>query len=260
MFVDYHVHSKFSPDGESSILELVEAAVIREISEIAITDHYEGISPLGKYEDEEYIEAVDKVAALYRHDIKVKKGLELGYPYLWEEMTRDLLAKHKYDFILASVHGHDNIDYYLHDFTHEDIDAISTKYFEEIHKTIGFADFDCLGHIDLLKRYAFNYGIDYNIMNYKEELEYVLKRIIGINKGIEINTSGLRQKVGSTMPELDVVKFYRELGGEIITVGSDSHYATDVGNGIDVGIEIALMAGFQYIATFTERKCEFIRI
>ena len=258
MIVDYHVHSKFSPDGESSVLELVEAAIIREIDEIAITDHYEGLSPYGEYKDEDFIEEVEKVSALYRHNIKIKKGLELGYPYLWDSTTRNLLAKHKYDFILASAHGHEGVEYYTHDFTGEDMNAFSAKYFKELHKTIDFMDFDCLGHIDLLKRYTFNFGMKYDIMKYKEELEGILKRIVALGKGIEINTSGLRQNIGCTMPELDVLKFYRELGGEILTVGSDSHCAADVGKDIDIAVELAATAGFRYIATYVERNCEFI--
>lgn len=120
--------------------------------------------------------------------------------------------------------------------------------------------FDCIAHLDLVKRYGSLYGIKINLMLYEEELKEIFKILIENGKGIEINTSGLRQTAKSCLPDLDIVKFYKQLGGEIITVGSDSHYAMDVGKGIHYGIEIAKNAGFKYMTIFRERKPEFIKI
>ena len=87
-----------------------------------------------------------------------------------------------------------------------------------------------------------------------------LKTLIEKGKGIEINTSGLRQKYGDVFPSLKYVKLFRELGGEILSIGSDAHTVADLGSGITEGAKIALEAGFKYLCYFKERKPNFLKI
>ena len=105
-----------------------------------------------------------------------------------------------------------------------------------------------------------DHGIHVDMKHYEEIIRESFKLLIQNGKGIEINTSGLRQKYGKTFPDLYWVKIYRELGGEIISLGSDSHCAADIGKGIAEGAEIARDAGFDYLCFFKERKPNFIKI
>ena len=105
-----------------------------------------------------------------------------------------------------------------------------------------------------MKRYAFNLHGNYDFNDYKEEIEEVLKNIINAKKGIEVNTSTLRSMVNETMPSIDILKMYYDLGGEIITVGSDSHKAEDVGAGIKESIEVLKAIGFKHVYRFEGRQ------
>ncbi|KZL90353.1 histidinol-phosphatase [Clostridium magnum DSM 2767] len=91
-------------------------------------------------------------------------------------------------------------------------------------------------------------------------MKEVFKILISKGKGIEINTSELRQAPKETMPGIDVLKLYRELGGDVLTIGSDAHYAQDVSKGLDIAIESAKQAGFKYLTLFNNRIPEYIRI
>jgi len=256
MFVDYHIHSNFSRDSRSSILDIVETAIVREMDEIAITDHYEGHD---SYDVEGYFATVEKLRQLYGSRIGIKCGLEIGQPHIYEEKSRRIL-NHNYDFVLASVHEHGGTDYYTMDFRNVSLSEFTRQYLEEMKKVIRFGDFDCLGHLDLLKRYANNYGLEYDIMEQKELLTEVLKLLIVAGKGVEINSSGYRQNMGKMMPDLEVLKLYRELGGEIITVGSDAHQLEHIGMYTKNAMDIAKEAGFRYITIYEKRNPEFISI
>lgn len=95
---------------------------------------------------------------------------------------------------------------------------------------------------------------------YEDIIKEIFATLIKNGKGIEINTSGLRQKIGKPLPDLYYVKMFREMGGEILTIGSDAHCTADLGKGINEGIEIAKQAGFDKVAFFKKRTPQFIAI
>ena len=134
-------------------------------------------------------------------------------------------------------------------------------YINQIKQMVTLADFDCVGHLDLIKRYSTKtYNTRITLIVQYELLKEVLKLIISKGKGIEINTSGLRQAPRETMPGVDVLKLYHELGGEILTIGSDAHRAEDVAEGIDIAIENAKQAGFKHLTVFNNRKPEWVPV
>ena len=89
---------------------------------------------------------------------------------------------------------------------------------------------------------------------FSDKVDEILSLLVKNEKALEINTSGLRQKLGKTMPEEDVVRRFKQLGGEFVTVGSDAHYAKDIGAGVDVGMEIAQRIGFDCVTLFQNRQ------
>lgn len=261
---DYHSHSDYSMDGKDSIAKLCAAAIAAGLQELAVTDHFEP-TPQDKeasdYQAKEYFGAMKKICSLYKEKLKLKYAVELGQPHLYTAKSEKLLADHPYDYVLASVHmlptGED-LGYIP--YSKENISSYTQSYLDELKSLAKWNKFDCLGHFDLLKRYAIIHGVKTDFMAYQEQIEDILKIIIANGKGIEINTSGLRQESKECLPDLDILKLYKQLGGEIITIGSDAHFAKDVGKGVREAIELLKTAGFKYATVFTQRQPEMIKI
>ena len=129
-----------------------------------------------------------------------------------------------------------------------------SRYFKEVNKVCTSPYIDVVAHLDLMKRYAFNTNGNFDFNEYVDMIKEVLTNIIKSGKGIEVNTSTLRSVVNETMPSVDILKLYHELGGTIITVGSDAHKSEDVGAGIRESIEVLKNIGFKNIYRFENRK------
>ena len=163
--------------------------------------------------------------------------------------------------MLASAHKmKDDKDYCQLDYLKVDINKYCKLYLEELKEVVMWGDFDCLAHFDLPRRYAANAGVKLPLMEYTEQVEEVLKLLIYKGKGLEINTSGLRQQAKTCLPDLDILTLYKQLGGEILTIGSDAHSTGDLGKGIVEAIEMAKLAGFRYVNLFDKRVPKWVGI
>jgi histidinol-phosphatase (PHP family) len=176
------------------------------------------------------------------------------------QQTINYAKDHNFDFIIASAHCLEGEDLYSMDSNTENIDEFFTRYFYEMLNVFKhYNDYDVVGHIDLIRRY-FPQARDHKLGKSKEALKELLNHIIENGKGIEINTGGLFYDSANINPTLDILKLYKDLGGEIITIGSDSHVAERVMSNYSTGIEALKKAGFEYITTFSQRKKEFHKI
>ena len=260
---DYHMHSLNSSDGKNSISELCAAAIASGLKEIAVTDHFEptmGNEKYPFYKPGNYFLDMLK-ARLVHGDLKIKYAVELGQPHLYPEYSQKLLEDYPYDYVLASVHRMlNNVDFGDVAYNPENVYFYCNRYLNELKLLAQWNKFDCVGHLDLVKRYASNYNTKADLMDYRERLEDILKILISSGKGIEVNTSGLRQAAGECLPGLNIITLYRELGGEIITIGSDAHSAEEVGKGIADAIELIKEAGFNYMTVFTGRQPSMVKI
>lgn len=263
--VDYHMHTTYSIDGYNTIGEMCQSAVNRGLKEIAITDHFEptpGDVMYLPYDQKGFWAEVTKAKQQFKGKLQIKLGVELGQPFYFQEGSRAILKDFPYDYVIASAHklpnGRDMSEIDYNSFTVEDVCSF---YLKQLDILLEWDDFDCIGHFDLIKRYsASTYGKNLSLACQAELLSDVLKKVISKGKGIEINTSGLRQTPKETMPGLDVLTLYRQLGGEILTIGSDAHKAEDVGKGIKEAFQLAMEAGFEYTTVFDKRKPKQIRI
>jgi histidinol-phosphatase (PHP family) len=262
--IDYHIHSDNSTDGKNSIYEMCAKAVVSGLNEIAFTDHFEpslGNEQYSYYDAEKYFFEIFKAESIFASDLKIKRAVELGQPHLYTEYSEKLIEAHSYDYVLASAHKMiDNRDFGEIIYNELNISFYCIRYLQELNAIVDWNKYDCVGHLDLIKRYSSMYNTKAHLMDYKNILENILIKIIQNGKGIEVNTSGLRQFAKECLPGLDIVKFYRQLGGEIITVGSDAHTADDVGKGIKEGIELIEQAGFNYISVYKNRQPAMIKI
>lgn len=264
-FVDYHIHSTHSTDGASSIMEICQGAVNRGIQEIVITDHFEPM--LGDefypiYDQKSYWADINKAKQGFKGKVKLKMGVELGQPNYFQAGAAKIMKDFPYDYVIASAHKLENgKDMSEMDYANIAVEDICSLYLKQLEKLLEWADFDCVGHLDLIKRYSAKvYGKNLTLNCQHELLTEVLNKIITAGKGIEINTSGLRQAPKETLPGLDVLTLYNKLGGELLTIGSDAHRAEDVGKGVQEAFKMAEMSGFRYITTYNARKPEQIKI
>ena len=268
--IDQHVHSKISHDGISTMREHMEYAKEHNISEITFTEHFDdytgietNIKPLDiDFYKSEYLKNVDERL------VKTNFGIEIGLRPESYELIRELVYKHIFDFIIGSSHitcGKD-MAYDKSFFEGLTPHQAVVKYLKEVLQNINIYknEFDVYGHIDYVIRYIIkNYGnvmtrIDYN--EFQDLLDEILLSIIKSDKGIEINTSGIRYNLGTTHPNIDIIKRYKELGGKIITIGSDAHRASDLASNFDVAYNMLEEVGFKEIAVYHDRVPELVRI
>lgn len=264
---DLHTHCTLSFDGKSSAEDMVKRAAELGVRYYALTDHVD----LGEFPDPEFdLEATvsgarELIPALrekYADSVELLYGVELGQAVHEPELAEKLLAENDHDFVIGSVHNiRRHEDFYFLDYKDTDVTELLDLYFGELLETAESDTFDVLGHITYPLRYiAGEYGIDVDMARYSGIMDEILRTVIKNGRGIEINTSGLRQKYGKMFPDAGIVKRYRELGGRILTIGSDAHCADDLGKGIAEGIKTARLCGFDEITVFRKREPHFISI
>lgn len=169
--------------------------------------------------------------------------------------AEEILSNLPYDMVIGSVHNFKNEQDFMYlDYSQWDITDLLNRYFDELIKLSRWAKFDTLAHMTYPLRYIVGeHGIEVDMSKFSDKIDEILTLLVENEKALEINTSGLRQKLGTTMPEETVVRHFKQLGGEFVTVGSDAHYAKDIGAGIDVAIEIAQRSGFDCVTLFQNR-------
>ncbi|MGE8078782.1 histidinol-phosphatase HisJ family protein [Peribacillus loiseleuriae] len=254
--IDYHHHTNHSFDSTASMKEVCKTAIDKGIKEICFTEHF-SVNPLaptyGHMNFTRYFNEIKECQEMFGSQLVIKAGIELCEPHLLKQEYEMALAPLNLDFILGSVHNMNNLK--LRKFL-ENKDAYSAyqSYFYEVYKMVCSADIDVIAHLDLLKRYAVKTIGMYHFEDHKEVLEAILLKAIERNIGIEINTSGLRGNLKQALPSINIVQLYKELGGEILTIGSDSHFADAVGSNFEDAVDMAIQCGFTSIFTFERRK------
>lgn len=254
--IDYHIHTKRSFDSESEPLQIIEAARKKNINEICFTDHCDlNYFHVQDYPPEIIYNDYRQAAKDLPEDIKVRFGIEIGQQTEYAEKSAEILSFPHFDFVIGSYHCMEGFkDFFEIEFSDYNPRMLIEIYFERLIYYVQKSDFNVLGHLTYPFRYAKQRSCDIKIDSFMYETELVFKKLIHCGKGIEINTSGLRGALQETMPPLRIAKLYRDLGGEIITVGSDAHTPGDVGAGCRQTVELLREAGFKYITTFEQRK------
>ena len=282
MLLDCHTHTHNSPDADNkSVADLCRRAVEMGLDTLAVTDHCEA----NRFYSMEYYNAVPQpdneydtydfrdyffksmventeAKELFKGKLNFVCGIELGQANRDLKAADEILADKRLDFIIGSMHEIPNhLDFAFLDYSKENIPLLLDEYFNEIYKLCQWGKFDVLGHLTYTLRYIEGeYGFKADMSPYNEIIAESFRLIAQKGKGIEINTSGLRQKYKKTFPTLEYVKLFRDLGGEIISVGSDSHTPDDLAKGIKEGLEIAAAAGFKNVCRFEKHEPVFMPI
>ncbi len=267
MFADYHVHTHFSDDSSYFMEKVIQDSINMGMDEICITDHVDyGIkndyedevptifrygTPLLNVDYETYYKEIQRLRRVYPQ-FPIKLGLEFGIQRHTIENYNKLFNRYPFDFILLSIHQVNNKEFWNNDFQNESENYIKEYYEELLYVVKHYKNYSVLAHMDMITRYDIK-----NIYSFEEVkpiIIEILKQVINDGKGIEFNTSYHRYKLNDTTPSIEILKLYKELGGTIITIGSDSHKEEHLGAYYNEAIHTLKQLGFKSICTFNKMK------
>ncbi len=264
---DYHTHSVFSSDSNEPLRNQIESAIDKGLDCICLTDHLdydwcedpEGFDFM--LDTDNYIDCIELLKAEYAGKIEIRTGVELGIQPQVKDDLDAFVNKYtdKLDFIIASTHLVDHMDVYYESYFEANADKSILKYLEATLDNLDtFDEFSVYGHLDYIARPAVKYGYAYDPNDYMDIYDAILKKIIDMGKGIEINTAGFKAGLSFAHPHSIVLKRYKELGGEIITVGSDAHESAHIAYDFNKVPDILANAGFKYYTVFEGQKPHFL--
>ena len=276
MFTDYHVHTEFSDDSDYLMEDVIKDAITMKMDEICFTDHVDyGIKrdfddprgmhyrkggpgepekmPLANVDYPKYFEKIEFLRKKYP-EIVIKQGMEFGIQMHTIDLYQKLFDKDSFDFIILSCHQVEDKEFWTQDFQKgRTQQEYNERYYQEILDVIkNYKDYSVLGHLDLISRYDENGP--YPFEKIKPMIQEILEIVIKDEKGIEVNTSSHRYGLKDSQPSRDILKLYKELGGKIITIGSDSHKIEHLGAYINEAKELLKELGFEYYCTFEKME------
>ncbi|MEL7565968.1 MAG: histidinol-phosphatase HisJ family protein [Dehalobacterium sp.] len=256
---DYHLHSTYSQDGHLTINEICEIQIKNGFKEIAITDHVDYNFAGNRdfvLDYENYSKDIARAKETYRGVLKIIKGVEIGLQPDTIQQNINFVTNHQFDFVIGSVHFVDGSNLFNGDFCHnrkrEDAYREYLQFLEDAIKD--FPYFNVLGHLDGVRRYPEFEDRLISTEEFPELIDRILVQLINTRRGIEVNSSGFRFQVDDTLPSLNIVKRFRELGGEIITAGSDAHKENACGANISEAFRTIKAGGFDYLCLFRDGK------
>ncbi len=267
ILADYHVHTHLSTDSNALPAAQAEAAIQAGLQYLCFTDHQDIDYPEiyngpGQFliNMEQYQKELVPLAEAYRDRISIQLGVELGLqPHLTKEIPA-FAASYPFAYIIGSTHITNHMDmYYPEYWEHCSVQKGILCYLEETLENIRRYDcFDCYGHLDYFIRYVPKNSVSYQTADYRDIWDEILKTLIEKGKGIECNTAGFKYGLGHPNPHEDILRRYFELGGEILTIGSDGHAPEHVAYDFQKLPDLLKACGARYYTIFRERKPEFL--
>ncbi len=264
---DYHCHTDFSSDSSTPMEEMIKRALSLGMTHLCFTEHMDFDYPVNPKDGLTF--SLDTLAyrntfltlkEKYKEQLTLLWGVELGIQPHLNQRLEEYTSSHPFDFIIASSHllyGED--PYYPSFFETRNEDLVYEDYFKEITDNIkAFSSFDVYGHLDYIVRYGPNKDARYSYEKYRDIFDQLLLALIERGKGLEVNTGGLKYGLRQLHPITDILKRYRSLGGEIITIGSDAHQPQNLQHEFSLAQNVLLDCGFRYHTVFQNRTSQFI--
>lgn len=264
---DYHTHSTCSGDGKNTMTEMATAGIAAGLDEICFTDHLDIVNWQAQQVTEHSWQPAAKQYAQARERlggrIKIQLGVELG------QATEDFARADRFlddapplDFIIGSLHNLSwmrgrkdfcTVKEIENSAAHEAIE----EYLDEMMKLVQWGRFSVIGHLTLPLRYwQEQLGMDLSFAPFQEQVAELFRAIIPKGIGIELNTN----RGHLPLPDRDILRLYRDLGGELITLGSDAHTPEYVGCAIAERQKLLRDCGFTYFVTYERLKPVYHRL
>lgn len=267
---DYHLHSSFSGDSDTPMEDMIQRGIALGLTQMCFTEHNDfdypvtDTDPAGLFElnPDSYLYEWIRCKEKYADKIHLCFGVELGLQPHLAKKNAAFAKAHEYDFIIGSSHICNGKDpYYPAFYEGRSQEDAYREYFESIRDNLKlFSNFDVYGHLDYVVRYGPAKDEGYSYEMYREILDQIIEKLLNMEKGIEINTSALAKGMREPNPCIGILKQYRKLGGEIITVGSDAHVPAQIAYAFDRAADILKDCGFRYYTTFEKRSPSFHKL
>lgn len=264
---DFHLHSSFSGDGEYPMEEMIKKGISLGLSKMCFTEHNDYDFPESDdlpadtflLNTQAYKDTFFKLKEAYADQITLLLGVELGLQPHLSDKNNQFSMDPSFDFIIGSSHLCNGKDpYYSSFYEGRSQEDAYLEYFESILSNIeAFDGFDVYGHLDYVVRYGPKKDTGYGYEAFRDIFDAILKRLISKGKGIELNTGGLYDGLSQPHPCFGVLKRYRELGGEIITIGSDAHSPDRIAYAFSRACTILKDCGFSHYTTFEKHSPSF---
>jgi histidinol-phosphatase (PHP family) len=259
--LDYHIHSTFSPDSPARPEELCRRAIELGLPEIGFSEHWD----VGPYEDvtrflrpEAWWNELQRLRYLFAGQLVIRAGIEIAEPHLYPQETTDIIDRLDFDYVLGSVHfvgEHMMFDEKY--FRQHTADEVYSSYFAELEKMVRLADIDIVAHFDIPARTAKSI-LGYDLVRYEQAIRAVLTLVIDRGLALDVNVAGLRRPALNIMPDPLILRWYHEMGGQYVTLGSDAHRVEDLALHLDQGVKAILDAGITHVAQFEHRQTSLI--
>lgn len=281
IYHDFHTHTCYSSDSEAPVRDEIESAIAKGLRGICITDHMDLEFPCVErsgmdfvFDAGQYFEELSKIREEYRDRIRVYIGMETGLrnePDLVGRMQqgyKDLVTKYDFDFVIGSLHCLEYTDPAYASPYWDDKTAVEgiRKFLEaSLFGIKNYDDFDSFGHLDYIVRYVpqkddWHGTDDYRPSDYMDIVDEFLKAVISKGKALECNSAGLKYGIGFAHPKAEILTRYRELGGELLTIGSDGHKPIHIAYDFDAVCEMLKSVGFTHYTIFEQRKPQFVKL
>lgn len=267
---DFHLHSNFSTDSRTPMETMVLKGIELGLTHLCFTEHMDirfpvtEQTPEGSYivNTDSYLYDLLLLKEKYKDKIKLLFGIELGLQSDYKMDISRYAKGYEFDFVIGSTHLCNGKDPYFPAFYEgRSEEEAYREYFGCVLNNLkAFSNFDVCGHMDYVVRYGPNKDTAYTYERYQDILDAILETLLEKEKGLEINTGGIRKGLRELHPLTTVLKRYRELGGEIVTIGSDAHVPERISEGFDRAAEILKNCGFRYYTVFENRSPEFKKI
>lgn len=238
---DFHVHSNYSADCQTNMEDIIRAAISKKITKIAITDHIDfdlGLENEFKYD--ERLNEINRLRDKYNGQIHIINGVEIGIDITDFKRVETYLSEHPFEFKIMSLHMVKRSELFTREiFNSYHPEDVLMMYLDEMYYAVNhFDNYDVIGHLDYLRRYNSEVK-SFDIEDYIQYYEVVLKAIINKGKSIEINTSSLYYGDNEFYPNEEILKSYSKLGGKYISIGSDSHQVHTLGYEFNQALSLA---------------------
>ncbi|MDD3809261.1 MAG: histidinol-phosphatase HisJ family protein [Erysipelotrichaceae bacterium] len=232
MYVDCHVHTHHSFDSSQAPEPYIIKAIEMGMDEICFTDHHDFNYPVDNFELNvvDYFLELKELQKNYQDKIKIKVGVEIGLDLDYVDEINQFIKSSPFEFVIGSIHVIDHTEFYYGEFFKGlTKDEAHHKYFTAVLECVKKFDcFDVLGHLDYISRYGPYQDKSIDYAKHQEVIEQIFTALIHKNKGIELNTSGYRT-CNHPFPDFDLAQRFYDMGGRVVTVGSDSHSTATLG-------------------------------
>ena len=262
---DLHLHSEFSFDSYTDPEENIKVAIKNKVKIMAFTDHMDNFCQNDRdifFDLEKYFSTIYKFREKYKNQIKILAGVEVGLACENADKINQFIDENPFDFIIGSIHAVEFKDIWSNrKIIEENPKYYFRKYYQYMLESIkSCKNFSVLGHIDYIDRYTKDKSVIPDFSFYEDLIEEILKELVKTNRGFEYNTAGFRNDLTHANPKDKILEKYKNLGGNIITLGSDSHFPDTISYKIDDGIKHLKDLGFDHISYFENKKEKIIEI